>query len=126
MAVMEKDNASIVGLIIKIKLEIAKIKDLKKTNDVEQKAHFDNVRLQADGFICDLVTNIAKDLTELFMFSFELRKQDVNDEYSYDLLNGAVKPCILVDVICNNFWSKNKRMALKKELKFNLTITYKE
>lgn len=32
---MEKSNTAIVALIIKIKLEIAKIKDLKKTNDVE-------------------------------------------------------------------------------------------
>ena len=80
--------------------------------------------MQTDSFICDLVTNIAKDLTDLFMFSFELRRQDTKDEYSYDLLNGAVKPCILVDVICNNVWTKNKKMTFKRDLKFNLTITF--
>ena len=65
-------------------------------NDVEQKAHVDNIRISANGFTVNVVTGIAKDLTELFAFAYELRKQDTSDEFTYDLLNGPVKPSILV------------------------------
>lgn len=46
--------------------------------------------------------------------------------YSYELLNGAVKPCILVDIITNNVWLKSKRMSLKKELNYRLMLTFNE
>ena len=38
------------------------------------------------------------------MFAYELRKADVFDKYTYELLNGCVKPCSLVDIICSNKW----------------------
>ena len=76
MCMSEKNYEIMVSLIFKLKLEIQKIKQMKNVKDVEQKAHFDNIRLQAEGFITDLVTSVAKDLTELFQFSYELRKQD--------------------------------------------------
>lgn len=126
MRMSEKNYEALVGLVFKLKQEIHKIRQMKNVKDVEQKAHFDNIRLQAEGFICDLVTSIAKDLTELFQFSYELRKQDQEDQYTYELLNGAVKPCILVDIITNNVWLKSKKMGLKKELTFRLMLTFND
>lgn len=123
MRLSEKNYEGLVQLIFKLKQEIYTLKNTSMIKDVEQKAHFDNIRLSADGFICDVITGIAKDLTELFIFSYELRKHDQNDEFTYELLNGAVKPMILVDVITNNVYLKNKKMGLRRDQAYRLIMT---
>lgn len=115
MKLSEKNYEGLVQLIFKLKTEIRKIQNTSGVKAVQQKAYFDNICLSAEGFICELITGISKDLTELFKFSYELRKQDQDDDYTYDLLNGAVKPMILVDIITNNVYQKNKRMGLKRD-----------
>lgn len=55
-----------------------------------------------NNIIIDTVTEISRDLTELFAFAFELRKVDSDNKYSYDFLNGAVNPPIVVQIIMNN------------------------
>ena len=46
--------------------------------------------------------------------------------YTYELLNGAVKPCILVDIIMNNVWLKSKKMSFAKDLCFRLMLTFND
>lgn len=92
--------------------------------DIEAKCLRINVASDAESFMVDIVTNIGKDLTVLFEFAFELRKQDVNNEHSYELLNGQVYPAILVDMIMSNKWDpKLCRMVLSKELNYRLILT---
>ena len=56
----------------------------------------------------DVVSTIQKNKSDLFCFAFELRKQDTEDKYSFDFLNGQVKPAILVDIIMSNQWVSEK------------------
>ena len=117
MQLSEKNYEQLVTQIIKLKKEIKSIKkNAASIKDVEKKAHIDNIRITADGFITSVVTGLNSDFTELFIFCFELRKQDTNDEFTYELLNGPVKPAILVDIILNNIWMKNnQKMGHRKE-----------
>ena len=120
----EKNYEQLVTHIIKLKKEIRSIKkNAASIKDVEKKAHIDNIRITADGFITSVVTGLNNDFTELFNFCYELRKQDNNDEFTYELLNGPVKPAILVDIIVNNIWVKsNQRMGHRRNQSFRLVI----
>jgi len=40
----------------------------------------------------DVVTSIARKPRQLINFAYELRKLDTKNEYSYEFLNGQVKP----------------------------------
>ena len=50
------------------------------------------------------MTKLADDYVDLHRFAFELRKADVDDKYTRLLFDGAVKPPILVSIICSNQW----------------------
>ena len=39
-------------------------------------------------------------------FAYELRKQDVNDEYSKELLHGHVQPINLYELLISNKWDE--------------------
>lgn len=51
---------------------------------------------------------MSKDQNHLMAFAYELRKQDVDNLYSYEFLNGQVKPAVLVDIIMSNSWNEIK------------------
>lgn len=47
---------------------------------------------------------MAADPEEILKFAYELRKQDTEDKYSFNILNGQVRPPALVDMIVANKW----------------------
>ena len=128
MRLSEKDYEVLVSLIIKLKECIVQAKlTSSRTKEIEQKAKIDIIRMQADGFLLNVITGLANDLTELFAFAYELRKQDAADLYTEDLLNGPVKPAILVTIIANNVWlSKSKKMGLKRDDAYRFVISHCE
>ena len=62
----------------------------------------------------EVVQELAADADEILKFAFELRKQDTEDKYSFNLLNGQVRPPVLVDIIMANKWS-----SLEGKMKVN-------
>lgn len=76
---------------------------------MEEKSAIELFKLNTENFLTEIITNLAANYDRLFAFCFELRKQDSNNNYSEDLLNGCVKPSILVDIIMNNTWDQKKR-----------------
>lgn len=69
------------------------------------------------------MTELSKEADELVAFAYELRKQDVNDKYTYDFLNGQVKPSILVDIIMSNRWNEDAfEMQVQKGTSFRINI----
>lgn len=61
-------------------------------------------------FVEDLIYNLCKKGSNfIFKFAYELRKFDVSDKYSYELLNGQVRPEIFVDIICANKWNNEMK-----------------
>jgi hypothetical protein len=61
------------------------------------------------------------DNEEFLKFAYELRKIDVDNKYSYNLMNGQVKPNILVDIICSNKWNvEESRMMVDPKFKYRL------
>lgn len=64
----------------------------------------------------DIITLIGKNPLNFTKFAYELRKQDVNDTYTYDFLNGQVHSQVLVKIVCANKWDSTlKRMVIGKE-----------
>ena len=76
----------------------------KNQTNVEDKAAIEIFKLDTYNYLTNLVMNFATNYDRLFAFCFELRKQDSCNNYTYELLNGNVKPPILVDIIMNNTW----------------------
>jgi len=76
-----------------------------------------------NNIIIDTITEISRDLTELFAFSFELRKADSDNKYSYEFLNGAVNPPIIVQIIMNNHWDSRKKRMIVGEANYRLVIS---
>ena len=48
---------------------------------------------------------MAAEPDEILKFAFHLRKIDTEDKYSYNILNGQLRPPILVDIIMANKWN---------------------
>ena len=65
----------------------------------------------------DIVTAIGKEPKDLIRFAYELRKFDSgSNKYSYEFLNGQIKPQLMIDIIMSNEWnSKTKQMEVKKQ-----------
>lgn len=64
----------------------------------------------------DTVTAIQDTPRDLIAFAYELRKQDADDKYSWDFLNGQVTPAILVDIIMSNTWN-NSTFTMEQQKK---------
>ena len=52
--------------------------------------------------------DISKEPDQLVTFAYELRRQDINDKYTFEFINGNVKPSIFNDIIMSNYWDKNE------------------
>ena len=64
----------------------------------------------------DLVTKIGQDEVDFFKFAYELRRLDPSDKYTWEFLNGAVQPSILVSMILANKWNASaKKMNVDKK-----------
>lgn len=71
----------------------------EKQSELQRQIH------NAQKAIEDTVVDLSHSFSELVQFAYELRKQDVEDRYTYAFINGQVRPPILVDVICSNQWN---------------------
>jgi len=58
--------------------------------------------------IVETVTDLTKDLSQLFAFAYELRKNDPQNQYSSEFLKGNVSPPVVVDIIMDNTWDSTK------------------
>ena len=56
--------------------------------NIEEKSRLDIWFNDTERFLVDIVTDLAKDTSDLLMFAYELRKQDVDELHSYSILNG--------------------------------------
>lgn len=71
----------------------------------------------------DTVMAISREPDQLVAFAYELRRQDLSDKYSFEFINGNVKPSILTDIIMSNYWDqKEDCMAVKKNARFRICI----
>lgn len=56
----------------------------------------------------EAVQELAADPEEILKFAYELRKQDVENKYSFNMLNGQVRPPALVEMILANKWDSQE------------------
>ena len=60
---------------------------------------------------------------KLINFCYHLRKADVDDKYTFDFLNGQVRPATLVDIFCANRWDTvTQQMKYKEQPQFKIHI----
>ena len=79
--------------------------------------------MQAMRGIEDTVMAIAKEADQLISFAYELRKQDTEDKYSFEFLNGNVKPSLYNEIFMSNYWDKTAEcMKVKPSAKFRICI----
>lgn len=64
----------------------------------------DIIAKQAMITLEEVVQELCADPEEIHKFAFELRKQDTGDKYSFDFLNGQVRPPVLIEMILANKW----------------------
>lgn len=99
------------------------LKGQPKINDIEEQAKLDLGLTQAMRGMEDTVMAISKEPDQLVAFAYELRRQDLEDKYSFEFINGNVKPSILVDIIMSNYWDKDEDcMKVKKTDRFRICI----
>lgn len=67
------------------------LKNSEKLHDIDQLAKRNISINLADRYLEDLVTGIASSYQSLLKFAYYLRKNDKNDLYTFNLLNGQVK-----------------------------------
>ena len=89
--------------------------------DIDEQATIDLQINNAKRLVEDVVTELTIDIKQLYQFSYELLKHDVEQKYVFDLLNGQVRQSELVNIIMSNQWnSKTKKMEVKKGIKFKI------
>jgi len=71
---------------------VQKLKKQDKIKDIEKQAELDIHINRGLRNIEDVVTSIARKPRQLINFAYELRKLDTKDKYSFEFLNGQVKP----------------------------------
>ena len=76
---------SIFSLLDKIKQFVNSNRNL---TNIDDRAAIDLFKHNTYQYLTDLITNLSKNYDRLFAFCFELRKQDLNNNYTFDLLNG--------------------------------------
>ena len=123
---MNKDSA---GLAKLLQEHFVTLEQLSKEAQEAGKISIDEmakINIQSNMLktkIEDLITEIsASDQAFLLDFSYEfLKLESTSSKKSnlHDILNGTVKPSILVDLICSNFYnSKTGRVEPKPHSKF--------
>jgi hypothetical protein len=53
----------------------------------------------------EMVQELAADPEQILKFAYELRKQDIEDKYTLTLIDGQVRPPVLVEIILANKWN---------------------
>ena len=63
----------------------------------------------------------GNDLTQLFAFAYELRKADINDEFSQQLLKDNIEPQLITDIILSNSWdNKTQKMTVSQDCEYKI------
>ena len=90
------------------------LKKKERLPDIEEQAERDLYVNLAVRNIEDVVTDLAKDDQHFCEFCYELRVQDLKDEYTHEFLYGQVKPHVLVEIVQSNVWDPvAKEMKVK-------------
>ena len=106
--------------------------ELVKTMIELQKYSTANFTQETDYVSCEevirnTVKSIAEDLSQLFEFAYELRKNDLANVYSYQFLSGNVIQQVIIDIIMDNFWDISKKcMILSTKNEYEMTMTIQE
>lgn len=61
--------------------------------------------MKADSALESIIDDLANNQNDLVEFAYELRKTDTSDDLTFDLLNGRVRPSVLVEIILSNKWN---------------------
>ena len=68
-----------------------------------------------------VVFNLMLDNKDFFSFACALRENDTQDKDTRRLLDGRLKPAVLVDIICSNEF-KDYQLIPKKDELFNMYV----
>lgn len=109
-------------------------KEGEKMPDIEAQSALDHMLSKASRQLEQVVLDFNQDPQKLMSFCYFLRKIDTKNEYTFEFLNGLVKPAILVDIICANKWdSVHQQMKYDVKTEFmihigneNKALEYKE
>jgi len=122
-----KQYERVVDVLIQIRSTIDKLKSKPKLNDIEEQAEIDIQVTKTERVLEDIVSEIGQDAFDLAMFAYELRKRDPNDQYTHNLLNGQIRPPVLIDIILSNRWNaKDGCMQANPERAFRMMICDKK
>lgn len=121
------DYEGLVKQMIELYEHSDKLKDYEdQEDDLDIRTEKDYWSSVSDRRIEDVVTMISKDAQDLCRFAFELRKQDRENKYTWEFMNGQVEPSILISVFTANSWNpKLQVMEVDKNSQFRIFNQYK-
>ena len=103
LQMMNKEFNQLTTKLIELKKLIEESKKKTGTFDnIDEQAAFDIQINKASRHIENTITSIQLNFIDLCLFAFQLRKQDMKNEHTYNLLNGCVKDDRIVKLICAN------------------------
>lgn len=116
-----RNHEDLVKAVIKLLDCIESKKNGEKMDDLEEQSAVDHMLSKASRQLEQIVLDLNQDSQQLIKFCYYLRKLDVENKYSFNLLNGYVRPPILVDIICANRWDE-KLGQMQSDAAFNIHI----
>lgn len=66
--------------------------------------------MMAKRHVENTVMQFNDNFSDLCKFAFELRKLDLEDKFTYKMLNGNIAHDIIVKLICKNYWSQEEQV----------------
>ena len=76
--------------------------EMNCVQDLETKCKFELQYNDSMRNIEDQVTAISHSNLEFYKFAYELRRIDHQNKYTFEFLNGQVKPHCIVEIVCAN------------------------
>lgn len=74
-----------------------------------------------DDLLKQIIFDISLDNKDFFEFAYILRETDTQDEITKRLLDGRLKPAVLVDIILSNKYEDGE-FVLNDSMMFNLYV----
>ena len=107
-----KDYSEVIKVVCNLQEVVDSQPDfLQLHNDVNQ-THLESRVKQAYDNVDRIIKMISQDAQDLFRFAFHLRKLDRSNKYTKNVLQGRVKPQILIDIISSNYWSESGKCMM--------------
>ena len=88
--------------------------EMSNVQDLDTKCKFELQFNDSMRSLEDHITSISRSNSEFYKFAYELRKIDIQNQFTFEFLNGQVKPHCIVEMICANQWDTNSQT-----MKFN-------